>query len=151
MRVLMVDPPAMMLDASGLTRQVEPLGLAYVASALAAEHDVRLLLPDTRSYTGPDPWGEIASAVAGEAPDVVGITVVTAALPASARLVELVRGLDRDVRVVLGGAHPTADPLGALEATGADFAVAGEGEDATNELLRALTGGSAPSLAGSAH
>ncbi|MDP2873001.1 MAG: radical SAM protein, partial [Bacillota bacterium] len=148
MRVLLADPPAMMLDASGLTRQVEPLGLAYVASALAAEHDVRLLLPDTRSYTGPDPWAEIASAVAGEAPDVVGITVVTAALPAAARLVELVRGLDRDVRVVLGGAHPTADPLGALNATGADFAVIGEGEDAINELLRALSGGPAASLAG---
>lgn len=144
MRVLLVDPPGMFLAGRGLTRQVEPLGLAYVGAVLAPEHDVRILLPDTRAYAGDAPWGEIRTAIAREAPDVVGITAVTAALPAVARLVDLVKSLDPTITVITGGPHPTADPAGALEVTGADVAVIGEGEGTAVELLRALGGGRRP-------
>ena len=35
MKVLLVDPPQLFLEGNGSTRQVQPLGLAYVGAATA--------------------------------------------------------------------------------------------------------------------
>lgn len=85
------------MGGEGHTRQVQPLGLGYVGAAIADQHDVRFLLPDTRSYTGDDPWGGIARAVADEAPDVVGLTSVTADYPAAARLAAVIKAVDPEI------------------------------------------------------
>jgi len=136
-RVLLIEPPGSFLTGQG-PRQAAPLGLGYVGAELSRDHDVRTLLPDTRAHAGNDPWGRIAGAILGQAPDLIGITLVTAQLPATVRLVALIRRLMPGVPVVLGGPHPTADPAGALGETGADFAVVGEGEITARELARAL-------------
>ena len=101
--MLLAEPPRLFAGGEGHTRQVQPLGLGYVGAAIADEHDVRFLLPETRSYTGDDPWGEISRAVADEAPDVVGLTSVTADYPAAVRLAALVKAVDPDICVLLGG------------------------------------------------
>jgi len=146
MKVLLVDPPDLFLDGRGLTRQVLPLGLAYVgAAARAAGHDVTLLLPDTRAYLGQDPWGELERAVAADAPDVVGIPVVTPLVEVVAELARRVRRVRPGARVVLGGAHATAVPEAALAAVpDADGAVLGEGEGPFVALLAALASGADP-------
>ena len=139
MRVLLAEPPQLFLEGAEHTRQVQPLGLGYIGAALAAEHDVRLLLPDTRSYSGPDPWGEIERVLVDEAPDVVGITSVTANYPSAAKLAALVKRLNPGVRVILGGAHATTEPTAALiGAPDVDYVAQGEGEMTMLELLREL-------------
>jgi radical SAM superfamily enzyme YgiQ (UPF0313 family) len=139
MRVLLAEPPQLFLDGSGRTRQVHPLGLGYVGAVLAVEHDVRFLLPDTRSYTGIDPWGEIERAIVDEAPDVVGITAVTANSVSAGVLASLVKSIDPDICVVLGGVHASTGPEAALKgAPGADFVVQGEGEHTMLELIREI-------------
>ena len=142
MKVLLADPPDAFLRGDGLTRQVQPLGLAYVGAALARRHDVRFLLPDTRAYRGDDPWGEIAGAIAAESPDVVGLGAVTATFPAACRLARLVKEIDPSVPVVLGGAHASAEALGAARREPAiDFVVRGEGEKVMARLVDALDAG----------
>ena len=142
MRVLLAAPPRLFAHGEGHTIQVQPLGLGYVGAAIAAEHDVRFLLPDTRSYTGDDPWGEIAAAIADEAPDVVGLTAVTADYPAAVRFAELAKAIDPSMCVVLGGVHATTEPVAALEgAPSVDFVVQGDGESTMLELLRRLESG----------
>lgn len=132
----------MFAQGEGNTCQVQPLGLGYVGAAIAAEHDVRFLLPDTRSYTGDDPWGEIAAAIADEAPDVIGLTAVTADFPAAARFAELAKAVDPNMCVVLGGVHATTEPVAALEAApSVDVVVQGDGESTMLELLRQLESG----------
>ena len=139
MKVLLADSPDEFLLRDGLTRQVQPLGLAYVGAALARRHDVRFLLPDTRAYRGDDPWGEIARAIAAESPDVVGLTAVTATYPAACRLARLVKEIDASIPVVLGGAHASADPVAAADGEPAvDFVVRGEGEETMARLVDAL-------------
>jgi radical SAM superfamily enzyme YgiQ (UPF0313 family) len=144
MKVLLVDPPDLFLDGGGVTRQVLPLGLAYVgAVARAAGHDVRLLLPDTRACVDRDPWGEVERAIAAEAPDVVGVPVVTPLVESAAEVARRVRRAAPGATLVLGGPHVTAGAIEALrEIPDADVAVQGEGEGPFSALLASLASGS---------
>ena len=135
--MLLAEPPELFLAGTGHTRQVGPLGLAYVGAALAREHDVRFLLPDTRSYPGNDPWGEIERAIRDEAPDVVGITAVTANYSNAGALAAVVKRTNPEILVVLGGVHASTEPAAALVgAPEIDVVVQGEGEVTMSELLR---------------
>lgn len=139
--MLLADPPQMFLAGDGLTRHVQPLGLGYLGAVLAADHDVRFLLPDLRAYRGTDPWGELARAIEAEAPDLLGITAVTATYPAAARLAAVARAVRPELTIVLGGTHASADPRGALRgAPAVDFVVQGEGE----RTLLAMANGAEP-------
>lgn len=148
MKVLLIDPPQTFLDGRGLTRQIQPLGLAYVGAALAATCEVRFLLPDVRPYVGDDPWGEIEAAVAAEAPDVVGITGVTAVLPAAIRVAAIVKHVNPETVVVMGGVHASTLPEQTLRAApDVDVVVIGEGEETMRELVEQIeAGGLDPSV-----
>jgi anaerobic magnesium-protoporphyrin IX monomethyl ester cyclase len=80
-----------------------------------------------------------------QAPDVVGLSVMTFQRHTAQRLIELVRALRPGVRIVVGGYDPSLAPeaytrpgLGAP-----DFIVRGEGELTFRDLLRALERGAA--------
>lgn len=141
MRILLADPPQVFLEGNGTTRQIHPLGIATIGAVLKAEHDVRFLLPDTRGYQGDHPWDEIAEAVRTAAPDVVGITTISATFHSAKKLAEVVKTIDPQIWTVLGGVHPTVEPLQTLQnASAVDFVVRGEGEHTMLELVRALDG-----------
>jgi len=142
LKVLLADPPQLFLESKGLTRQVQPLGIGYIGAYLAGDHDVRFLLPDTRAFSGDDPWGELRTAIADEAPDLVGITSVTATYGSARKLASVVKSVDRSIVTVLGGVHASTEPVSSL--TGAadiDYVVQGEGERTLHELCAALESG----------
>ncbi|MBI5608539.1 MAG: radical SAM protein [Deltaproteobacteria bacterium] len=137
MRVLLADPPELFLAGQGLTRQVQPLGLAYVGAALADLADVRFLLPDTRAYLGDDPWGELRRTLIAERPDILGIGAVTASWPAAIRLAQLCRECLPETLIVAGGVHVSTEPAAALrQALAVDVVVQGEGEATLREITR---------------
>ncbi len=138
MRVMLVDAPDMFLDGSGLTRQVLPMGLASIAAVLRADHDVTMLLPDTRAYRGGDPWGEMLRAIEEWRPDLIGITCVTATYPAARRLAALCSQRLPGVPIVMGGVHVSFRPREAALLPGVFAAVAGEGEVALPRLMECL-------------
>lgn len=126
---------------------VYPVGLDYVAGALAPRHEVRILdlcpLADAEVVPG------VTEAVRTFEPEAIGISIrnidntdatdlqqfvgdVTA-------LVRTLRALSR-APVVLGGAGFTLYPAAVLVATGADLGVVGEGERA-GALFDALADG----------
>jgi len=114
-----------------------PLGLAYLAAALkAVGHRVTLL----------DMQGSImdAEALAKQlvelAPDLVGVTAMTTTLPDAVKVARTAHRVLPDVRVVLGGVHPTLDPDSALADASVDFVIRGEGEAALPQLIEALQG-----------
>jgi len=145
LRVLLADPPQLFLEGTGLTRQIQPLGLGYVGAVAAADHDVRFLLPDTEPYEGSDPWGRLRQVIAAEAPDVLGISAVTATYHSAARLAAEAKEVDPRLVTVLGGVHASAVPSAALQGAPAiDWLVVGEGEHTFAELLRALESGTSP-------
>jgi radical SAM superfamily enzyme YgiQ (UPF0313 family) len=73
-------------------------------------------------------------------PEVVGMSIMTFQRRTAARLVELLRKLKPDVKIVVGGYDPSLDSE-AYEPMDIDFLVRGEGEVTFRELLRALEAG----------
>ena len=70
-------------------------------------------------------------------PQVVGLSVMTFQRRTAARIIKLVRSLQPDVKIVLGGYDPGLEPQ-AYRGMGVDYIVRGEGEVTFRELLRAL-------------
>jgi radical SAM superfamily enzyme YgiQ (UPF0313 family) len=127
---------------------VYPLGLDYVAGAIADNHQVRIcdLLIATEE--------ELARIIEEFSPQVIGIscrnidnTDYSGPVSFLADYKELVACLRRRTRaiIVLGGCGFTIMPEAFLEATGADFGIIGEGERFAL-FLDAFAAGSDPSL-----
>ena len=73
------------------------------------------------------------------APDVIGLSVMTFQRRSAFRLVERLRRLRPDARIVVGGYDPSlASEAWTGETPGVDFLVRGEGEETFSDLLRAL-------------
>jgi len=75
-------------------------------------------------------------------PDVLGITATTPTLKQSLHISELAKRILPEVKVILGGPHPTVDPEGVLRSGSVDIVVIGEGEETVRELINALSSGS---------
>jgi anaerobic magnesium-protoporphyrin IX monomethyl ester cyclase len=74
-------------------------------------------------------------------PEVVGLSIMTFQRRTAGRIIELVRALRPDVKIVVGGYDPSLAPE-AYEGMGVDFLVRSEGEITFRELLRAIEKGS---------
>lgn len=76
-------------------------------------------------------------------PDVVGLSIMTFQRKTALRIVQLVRSLRPQVKVVVGGYDPSLAPEAYMhEGSGIDFIVRGEGELTFRELMRAIEAGS---------
>jgi anaerobic magnesium-protoporphyrin IX monomethyl ester cyclase len=136
MRIALVHPP----PASEFDRhwaRFPVLGLAYVASSLRrAGHAVTLLDGKLARLT----VAEIVDRIAGDPPDLVGITCMTVEYPMASRIAAGVKARCQ-VPIVIGGAHVNAVTAQALEECAHfDFGCVGEGEHLVNELLESLAG-----------
>ena len=67
-----------------------------------------------------------------------GLSVMTFQRKTAMQIVELVRSLKPDVRVIVGGYDPSLASEAYMEMEGVDFIVRGEGEVTFRELLRAI-------------
>jgi radical SAM superfamily enzyme YgiQ (UPF0313 family) len=75
-------------------------------------------------------------------PDIVGLSVMTFQRKTAFRVIDLVRSIKPDVKVVVGGYDPSlASDAYRKEGSGIDFIVRGEGELTFRELLRSLENG----------
>lgn len=125
---------------------VLPIGLCYVAEALEAAGQ-RVKVADLCFD------GDVRRAFTRFSPDLVGIGVRNMDncdywrpkdfIPDVRRLVETCRTLTR-APILLGGSAVSVMPREILAATGADWAVAGDGERAAVALVRALERGEDP-------
>lgn len=109
------------------------LGLGYLAASLKRSgHDVVLLdgLREPVRYDG--------------AYDLVGVSAMTTYFPEAVR--EVRRAKERGHRVIVGGPHAIADPVGSLEQSGADFSCSGEGELVLGELMNGTPPAEIPGL-----
>ncbi len=84
-------------------------------------------------------------------PDIVGLSIMTFQRRTAKKVIELVRSLRPDVRIVVGGYDPSLAPeaYAVPSSDGADFIVRGEGEITFRDLVRAIqAGGGHESIAG---
>jgi radical SAM superfamily enzyme YgiQ (UPF0313 family) len=107
-----------------------PLGLLYLASFLR-EHGHLVSILDCAIIK--KSYNKIISQIKRINPDAIGITALSAYYPEMRRLAKLLHGLE--IPLILGGVHVSALPELSLRECKADFAVIGEGELTTLELL----------------
>lgn len=80
-------------------------------------------------------WKEIEENIKRFGPDIVGITMFTANYKVAKIIARIARKLNKEVKIVVGGTHPTIDPEGTLSNGEFDYLVRGEGEFTFLELV----------------
>ncbi len=114
------------------------LGIACLSAYLKREGHRTSLIHMVR----PMDREELLARVRAESPDLLAVSSTTHMFPHVRKWLEWIRSSE-DIFTICGGAHPTIDPLGALQAP-LDAVCLGEGEEALAELCAALEEGRDP-------
>ena len=125
-----VNLPAFVKENRGFN---PPLGLLYVAAYLLKYTQHRVTVVDCQAE-GLN-YDSLAARIVAIAPDIAGITTVTMALIDVLKTAALVKKINRDTRVVLGGPHVHLFPQQTINLANIDYLVMGEGEEAFRQLL----------------
>jgi radical SAM superfamily enzyme YgiQ (UPF0313 family) len=140
----MNQPVILLVNPNKMMPPIAPLGLEYVAAGLAG----RGYEPVLCDLTWHADWATaLESAIRDAAPFAVGVSVRNIddayfasqdfVLEHTAAVVRKIREIT-EAPVVLGGVGFSVAPAAILEYTGADYGIAGEGEEAMPVLLNAL-------------
>ena len=141
MKVLLFSMPDSFEHTAPVAICMPNAALASLAGNVDAHHEVAvadLVLAQGRV-------GETVDRLVRERqPDVIGLSVMTFQRRSAFRLVERLRALRPEAKIVAGGYDPSlATAAWTGEKPGIDFVVSGEGEETFSELLRALENGQA--------
>lgn len=139
MNILLINPPNLNLTLTNLPAMLEkadfmpPLGLMYLAAYLEkyTSHQVKILdcLIEGLNYD------QLKMKLKEDEPDVIGITTLTFTLIDVLKTVKIVKEINPDIKVVLGGPHINIYPEETINLPGIDFLVLGEGERPFKELM----------------
>jgi len=152
-KILLVQPPYDILRIEPKGAQ-PPLGLAYLASVLERDYEVKILDAVVEGYEYEQiidrdfkryglHFDDIKKEIEKFNPDVVGVSCLfSTQAENSHKVVELAKEVNPDIVTLFGGAHPSALPELVMEDANVDFAIIGEGEYTTRDLLRVLETGS---------
>jgi radical SAM superfamily enzyme YgiQ (UPF0313 family) len=135
-RVVLINPGAR--GHSRLMLPVPPLGVTMLAAmAEARGHEVQVW----DQFAAGDSAAAVASRLAREPVDLIGLSVLTPAEPMVREIAWLYRLNGGKGRIVLGGVHATVFHRELVDAGIADVVVRREGEGPFAELLDALSAG----------
>jgi radical SAM superfamily enzyme YgiQ (UPF0313 family) len=138
MKICLISPPYNSAVKSVVGVSSPPLGLAYIASMLRQDHDVKIIDSNILNYTIEDVEKELRSFY----PDIVGITSVTPSIYQAYEVAETAKRMRKDCTVVLGGPHATFLPIETLkECKYVDVIVRGEGEETIRDLVETIEKG----------
>lgn len=128
---MLIRPSNRKLYETNNSRRDEPLGLEYIASAIGNGHTVKILDLDIINMA----TAELKQHLADELPDYVGVTASTPMLIDAKQIFEVVEAVLPGCKKIIGGAHASCLPLNALQESGANVAVIGEGEQSFKEIV----------------
>ena len=142
MNVLLISPPTISAVKSVVGTTGPPLGLAYLASMIREEHDVRIVDSLAEEFA----YKDVEKVIKRYDPDVIGITSTTSMIPDAYIVAKMAKRINENVKVVMGGPHVTFVPKRTFEECPyVDFIVRGEGEITFRELVDALEKNKDPS------
>lgn len=119
--------------------KVEPLGLEYLVSHLKSNNIDVSLIDATIEELNEE---EFVNRLRKIYPDMIGISITTMGLVHDLNGLSLAKKACPNAKIVVGGPHPSAAPIQLMKAVkDIDFAVIGEGEITTVELINTLENG----------
>ncbi len=137
MKVLLIFPPLTNNRKLNITSVLPPLGISTIAAVLEkCGHEIRLIdinfLNSKKIY-----WEKVlAKSINTFKPNIIGITCPTPAVINVVNIAKMIKTLDPNILIVVGGPHASVLPKGLLEMCAEiDFVVIGEGEYAFKELI----------------
>jgi len=143
MKVLLISPHFVATDRYGkklgrVGTSSEPLSLAYLAAAIREKRkndDVTILDACALNYTPED----LKDYLKKQKWDVIGITMLTPMYGKTVETIDIIREIDKEVKILVGGPQPTIFPEETLKHNQEiDFTIIGEGETTIVELLNEL-------------
>ncbi|MCL7387226.1 MAG: B12-binding domain-containing radical SAM protein [Thaumarchaeota archaeon] len=138
LRVCLVSPPYMSAVKYVVGVSSPPLGLAYLASMIRDEHEVKIIDSNVLNYS----FDDVRREMKNFDPDVVGITSVTPSIYEAYKVADLAKSVREDCIVIMGGPHATFLPDEVLmECKSIDIVVLGEGEETFRELINVIDRG----------
>ena len=138
MKVLLISPPTESAVRRVMGETMPPLGLAYLASMVKDEHNVKIIDSIAEGYEMED----VARIIRDSDPDIVGLTATTSMMPDAYEVAKIAKGINENARIILGGPHATFVPERTMqECPQVDFIVRGEGEYTFKELVYVLGNG----------
>jgi len=168
-KILLVDPPWYIFQ--GIKSNSAIVGIVYIATVLRENgHDCLVYngdfttdtlkgeeglsincknYLDNMAYERSPAWGDFAEVLMKYNPDYVGISMHTPKYRSAVQIAKIVKNYNSDIPVLVGGLHPTIDPIETLKESFFDVAVVGEGEETIVELVKVMeTGGELSSVKG---
>ena len=143
MRVLLVNPPSaneivscnpkFLNEERGYT---PPLGILYLASYVKKFSDFEVQVLDCQAEKVS--YADLPHIIETKRPDVIGITAMTFTLIDALKFIEIVKKINPQIIIVLGGPHPHIYPEETINFSGIDYVILGEGEKTFLELLKCL-------------
>jgi len=141
MRVMFISSPTDSILKRVVGTTGPPLSLAYLASMVREEHDVRILDAIATGLS----FENVEREIRAFDPDVVGITSTTSMIPDACRVGRIAKHVNENIKVIIGGPHVTFLPAHTMkECPAVDFIVRGEGEYTFRELIDAIGSGRGP-------
>jgi radical SAM superfamily enzyme YgiQ (UPF0313 family) len=135
MKVLLLSMPDSFEHMASIVIRMPCAALTSLAGNVDPHHEVAvadLILVQNRVRA------TIQELVRQLQPDVVGLSVMTFQRRTAVRIIDLLKSLKSDVRIVVGGYDPSLAPDAYTGVPGVDFIVRGEGDITFRELLRSV-------------
>lgn len=131
-RVVLIHPPLRNVVSAATPEYVDenrgytpPMGLLYIQAAVEhSRHESIFLDANLKRWD----HEETARQALSHNPDLIGLQAMTFTLPDAYLVAKAVKNLNPEVKVLIGGPHPTIYPKETSELEAVDFAFAGEGE-----------------------
>jgi radical SAM superfamily enzyme YgiQ (UPF0313 family) len=134
MKILLFSPP---FEAPAQEAASYPLALGYLGTFLEEnKHEVKAF--DFLFNSWDNVKEKIEQIIKKEKPDIIGISSMTTNRTSSFLLTELAKKINPEIRVILGGVHPTIMYEQILMNFPVDFVVIGEGEHTFLDLVKAI-------------
>ena len=135
MKITLVFPG---ITETGFSKAKRPLGYAWINHGLCSlsaclkkeKHIVKLI--DLRELSG---WDDVRSEIENFQPDVVGITSMSVDFDYAIETAKIVKSCKQDIKVVMGGPHPSIMPNEIEVNQNVDHIIVGEGEISFIKLL----------------
>lgn len=139
MRVLLVIPPNSQQERYGALSDTgtlyPPLGLAYIAAVAEKQGaEVKVIDSEAMNYS----YRDIEKIARNFKPDIVGMPTYCTTISRCYKVAEIIKNIDKNIKIVLGGAQATLEPEKTISNEYTDFVIYGEGEIPFENLLNYL-------------
>lgn len=165
-RIMLIEPPFHRLFKHSYSLDRFPLALGYLAGSILSntDWDVQIYNADfaglseqtktdylsnegfknfLKNLNNPNApiWNEIRNTIAEYHPHVIGISSKSQNFASACMVASIAKRLNPDIKVAMGGPHPSSVGKEVMGEPSLDIAVKGEGEDTIVEILKAVEEG----------